>query len=84
MLLCLGVVPFDEAHFGGGSASILSNQINCSGMEPELLSCEQESLKTRGCGHSRDAGVRCGGIYIQLIIIIIPCIALNTKIRSYS
>ena len=82
MLLCLGAVP---AHFGEGSESILSNQIKCSGREPKLLLCEQEALQTRDCDHSHDAGVRCGGIYIQLIIIItMHGLLLNTKIRSYS
>ena len=70
MLLCLGAVPFYAAHFGEGSESILPNQMKCSGNESKLILCKQEALQTCGCDHSHDAGVRCGGIYIQLIIII--------------
>ena len=67
-ILCLGAIPFYAAHFGEGSESILSNQINCSGKEWRLLLCKQEALQTHGCDHSHDAGVRCGGM--QLIIML--------------
>ena len=61
--LCLGAVPFYAAHFGEGSESILLNQMNCSGNELRLLSCNQEALQTHDCYHSHDAGVRCRGIF---------------------
>ena len=43
--------------FGGGSGSIVLDNVQCSGNEASLLNCS--TLSVHNCEHSKDAGVRC-------------------------
>jgi len=62
----LDVVPVKRSprFFGeaGAGVDILLSDLNCTGLESDLLACSNESRSTRSyCDHSEDAGVRCGG-----------------------
>ena len=61
LLLFLDVLPFNNSHFGEGSGSILLDEVSCSGVESNLLSCPHDQLGEHDCDHSEDAGVRCTG-----------------------
>ena len=46
--------------YGLGTGVIRLNELDCIGSESSLLEC-LPNRQTRVCGHSEDAGVRCGG-----------------------
>ena len=43
--------------FGGGSGSIVLDNVQCIGNEASLLNCS--TLSDHDCEHSENAGVRC-------------------------
>ena len=53
---------YRSAHYGQGTGPILLSQVECSGSESSLLSCEHNGIGELYCAHSDDAGVRCGNI----------------------
>ena len=57
----LGAIAFAEAYYGEGSGSIWLDEVSCSGIESNLLSCRRDQLGMHDCDHSEDAGVRCTG-----------------------
>ena len=60
-LFGLGAIAFDEAYYGEGNGSIWLDEVSCSGLESNLLSCPHDQLGVHDCDHSEDAGVRCTG-----------------------
>ncbi|XP_075952840.1 scavenger receptor cysteine-rich domain-containing protein DMBT1-like [Anarhichas minor] len=55
-----------SAHFGQGSGPIWLDGLQCSGTESSLTDCTHRGLGTPNCGHSKDAGVICGGNFVHL------------------
>ena len=48
--------------FGGGSGSIVLNDVQCTGSEARLSNCH--ALSQHNCDHSDDVGVKClNGMY---------------------
>ena len=43
--------------FGGGSGSVVLDNVQCTGNESSLFDCS--TLSVHNCKHSEDAGVRC-------------------------
>ncbi|XP_071492312.1 scavenger receptor cysteine-rich domain-containing protein DMBT1-like [Diadema antillarum] len=52
--------------YGGGSGSILLDNVYCKGWESNVASCSHRGLYNHNCSHSKDAGVRCE-IKIRLV-----------------
>ena len=52
-----------SSRFGGGSGSILLDNVMCDGDESSLLECRHNTLFENNCAqdHSEDAAVVCGG-----------------------
>ena len=48
------------AAFGPGADPILLDDVECTGDEETLAECSQNGVGQHDCGHSEDAGVRCG------------------------
>ena len=51
------------AHFGEGTGDIVLDNLECTGSEGSLWDCERNEWGEHNCGHSEDAGVRCGKYY---------------------
>ena len=47
--------------FVDGTGPIWLDEVHCSGSEYQLAQCPANSISIHDCGHSEDAGVRCGG-----------------------
>ena len=66
-LVCtqLGFGPSGElAYFGSGTENILLENVMCTTNDKVLASCGHYGVGiTVRCGHSRDVGVKCHGIY---------------------
>ena len=59
LLISLGAVAVSRAGFGQGSGPILLDNVQCTGRETTLLSCQNNGIGVHNCAHSEDAGVRC-------------------------
>ena len=59
--------------FGGGSGSIVLDNVQCTGYESSLSNCSTLSVHNN-CEHSEDAGVRClnGKFYVAKTTIYSP------------
>ena len=56
-----GVAFQGPAHsWGTGSGQIWLDDVRCSGDEASLWECSHPPPGQHNCGHSEDAGVRCG------------------------
>ena len=62
------VVALGRAYFGSSSGAIYLDSVVCNGSEGTLLQCTASPIGVHNCDHSEDAGVRCGGIIITVII----------------
>ena len=51
---------YSSAYFGQGEGQIWLNELKCAGSESRLSSCGRSSWGVHNCGHSEDAGVKCG------------------------
>ena len=69
---CLSIIgseAFHNAEFGEGIGGILLEGLECVGTEDSLLDCDMDvQLGLTLCDHSHDAGIRCHGTYVIIII----------------
>ena len=59
LFFSVGASAFTSAYFGQGTGSIWIDDAQCTGSENRLIDCPHDT-STVDCGHSEDAGVRCG------------------------
>ena len=69
LLLHAGTVVYSYAYFGRGSVPILLSSLGCTGEEQSLLDCYHSGIGIHHCSHREDAGVRCPGKNLVLIIL---------------
>ena len=55
----IGAVAHRIATFGQGTGPIFLDNVQCTGTEETLISCQL--LTNHNCGHFEDAGVTCQG-----------------------
>ena len=61
------------SYFGDGTGPFHLSGVGCSGEERTLLQCSYTrsgSTRYHTCGSGRDAGVRCDGMYIPIILFL--------------
>ena len=61
-----GATAISEAHFGIGLGDIFLDDVTCTGVETELLSCTSNLIGIHNCYHGKDAGVFCEGDGVSL------------------
>ena len=69
-----GAVGFRRAYFGQGTGRIWLDNVQCSGTETSISSCNKNAYGVHNCGHNEDAGVRCPRetlLYLSTIIFYI-------------
>ena len=72
-LYLIDAVAFSNAHYGAGTGTIYLNNVGCTGSENNLIRCPHSS--SNNCDHSEDAGVRCQGYALPLILS--GCLPIN-------
>ena len=68
-----GAVGFRRAYFGQGTGRIWLDNVQCSGTETSISSCNKNAYGVHNCRHNEDAGVRCPRetlLYLNTIIFI--------------
>ncbi|XP_013420196.1 deleted in malignant brain tumors 1 protein-like [Lingula anatina] len=65
-------VSLSVSHFGGGTGTILMDNVACSGNEASIKDCGHNGWRSHNCGHYEDAGVRCStagpaGVEVRLV-----------------
>ena len=63
-----GSVAFSSAHFGRGTGPIYLDNVRCSGSESKLANCPHSPSVSCYYGHLEDAGVRCQGCFMHIIM----------------
>ncbi|XP_063436234.1 deleted in malignant brain tumors 1 protein-like [Mytilus trossulus] len=53
------VTSYGSARFGGGSGSIMLDDLECSGYESDIAQCRSNGWYTNDCSHSEDASISC-------------------------
>ncbi|XP_063971489.1 uncharacterized protein LOC129281473 isoform X4 [Lytechinus pictus] len=61
---------YSAAYFGGGSGSIILNEVQCDGTETDLFACPHSGPNIYNCGHFEDAGVSCSNTPSGLIRLV--------------
>ena len=61
--------------FGAGSDQIWLDEVQCFGLEDQLLDCNSSDVGVHDCSHFEDAGVRCRGTsMIKIVVTVASCI----------
>jgi len=65
-----GALAYTNAHFGRGTGLILLDNVGCTGGESRLLDCSNAGVGvySSNCGHDDDAGIRCNGNFLVVIL----------------
>ena len=48
--------------YGGGTGTILLDDVGCTGSESRLWQCANRGIGVNNCGHTEDAGVTCTAV----------------------
>ena len=74
------------SRFGAGSGEIILDDVNCTGMEHNIESCQHNGYKKDNCNHNEDAGVICDISKKPAIVLWIILIFTNifSKISTWT
>ena len=56
--------------FTNGAGVIWLDDVQCRGTETRLIDCPAQPLGTHNCGHVEDAGVRCQGKHVPILLLL--------------
>ena len=65
-----GGTAYGNSYFGGGSGGIFLDNVYCTGGESRLTDCYHSGIGVHNCDHTEDAGVRCTGIIIIIVLLL--------------
>ena len=65
----VNVQALSQAFFGQGEGNIRLDEVACTGSEDRLSQCTHGGIGNHDCGHDEDAGVHCGGKFIEFEFI---------------
>ena len=63
--ISVGATALTSFNVPAGTGQIWLDNVSCRGTETRLIDCPANPLGTHNCGHTEDAGVRCGSICTQ-------------------
>lgn len=66
-----GAIPLDGNRVVDGTGLILLDELRCTGREASLFNCSHNiinGLSTHNCDHADDAGVKCIGMKIIIVV----------------
>ena len=66
--LSTAAVAVPGAEFGRGQGPIYLDSVQCTGAESSLVVCEHRGVGIHNCGHYEDAGVRCLGKILTILV----------------
>lgn len=62
MVIIIGPIPTNGGSFGTSSVPVLLDNINCYGIEDNILQCKDVLMQRHSCSsNSKDVGVVCAG-----------------------
>ena len=65
----IGSLARTNAYYGQGTGFIMISYVGCTGEEQNLLNCTHSGYGRTYCGHYEDAGVRCPGRQLVLLLL---------------
>ncbi|CAI9728058.1 deleted in malignant brain tumors 1 protein-like [Octopus vulgaris] len=60
-------VAYSKGKYGTGSGRIWLDNMNCTGNEPSIASCQKSMWGENDCRHAEDAAVECKNISVRLV-----------------
>ena len=72
LIFVTGAETLPTSSYGPGLGPILLDDVNCTGNESSLFSCDHNGLGNHNCSHFQDAAVNCPGkiILIQGFLLV--------------
>lgn len=65
--------------FSRGSGPIFIDELRCRGEEERVENCPQPPVGLHSCTHSQDTAIRCIGIYIYCVCILL-CVGVRPNV----
>ncbi|XP_052826276.1 deleted in malignant brain tumors 1 protein [Octopus bimaculoides] len=67
VLCSIDGVAYSKGKYGTGSGRIWLDNMNCTGNEPSIASCQKSLWGENDCRHAEDAAVECKNISVRLV-----------------
>ena len=70
--IIIGAQALYRAPYGQGTGPIHLDNLICNSTESRLIDCHHNGISVHNCAHNEDAGLRCQGLYIHIIMPEMP------------